>query len=129
MALRELADLPYVAALTPHSGGLAADGKYDTVRFSELTFDQPRARNAKFLECAFTQVSFHGGQLRGARFGDVWLRDVRLTRDDLAGRDDHRGSRRGGLRVRGTVAQGYLPRMQARLGEFPWRLARRGQFR
>lgn len=84
MAPRELADLPYAAALTPHSGGLAADGAYDTVRFSELAFDQPRARNARFLECAFTQVSFHGGQLRGARFGDVWLRDVRLTGVDLA---------------------------------------------
>ncbi len=84
MAPRELADLPYAAALTPHSGGLAADGEYDTVRFSERVFNEPTARNAKFLECAFTGVSFQGGQLRGSRFGDVWLQDVRLTGVDLA---------------------------------------------
>jgi uncharacterized protein YjbI with pentapeptide repeats len=70
--------------LTPHSGGLAAHGQYDTVRFGELTFDEPSAANAKFLECAFTQVSFQGGQLRRSRFSDVWLRDVRLTGTDLA---------------------------------------------
>jgi uncharacterized protein YjbI with pentapeptide repeats len=29
-------------------------------------------------------VSFHGGQLRGARFAEVWLRDIRLTGVDLA---------------------------------------------
>jgi uncharacterized protein YjbI with pentapeptide repeats len=84
MAPRELADLPYAAMLTPHSGGLAAHGQYDTVRFGELTFDEPSAANAKFLECAFTQVSFQGGQLRRSRFSDVWLRDVRLTGTDLA---------------------------------------------
>ena len=84
MAPRELADLPYAAMLTPHSGGLAADGKYDTVQFSELTFDEQSAANATFLECAFTQVSFQGGQLRRSRFSDVWLRDVRLTGTDLA---------------------------------------------
>jgi uncharacterized protein YjbI with pentapeptide repeats len=84
MAPRELADLPYAAALTPHAGGLTAHGEYDTVRFSELTFDQPSAANAKFLDCAFAQVSFQGGYLRRSRFSDVWFRDVRLTSVDLA---------------------------------------------
>jgi len=84
MALREFADLPYAAALTPHAGGLAAHGEYDTVRFSGLAFDEPSAANAKFLDCAFTQVSVQGGQLRRSRFNDVWLRDIRLTGVDLA---------------------------------------------
>jgi uncharacterized protein YjbI with pentapeptide repeats len=84
MAPPELADLPFAAALTSHSGGLAADGEYDTVQFSDLTFDQPSAGNAKFLECAFTQVSFQGGQLRRSRFSDVWFHYVRLTGVDLA---------------------------------------------
>jgi uncharacterized protein YjbI with pentapeptide repeats len=84
MAPRELADLPYAAALRPHTGGLAPDGNYDTARFSDVAFDEPSAANARFLECAFTQVSFQGGQLKRGRFTDVWLRDVRLTGVDLA---------------------------------------------
>jgi hypothetical protein len=54
---RELADLPYAAALTPHSGGLEAHAEYDTVQFGRAGFDDPDASGARFLECAFTGTS------------------------------------------------------------------------
>jgi uncharacterized protein YjbI with pentapeptide repeats len=81
---QEIADLPYAAALRPHQGGLAADGEYDTVHFDQISFDDPDARNAIFLECAFTQVSVQGGRFRRARFSDTWFRDLRLMATDLA---------------------------------------------
>ncbi len=81
---QEIADLPYAAALRPHQGALAADGQYDTAHFDQLALEDPDARNATFLECAFTQVSAQGGRLRRARFSDVWFRDVRLMAADLA---------------------------------------------
>src|SRR6516164_2483086 len=84
MDARELADLPFAAALTPHRGGLAADAVYDCVHFDRLSFDEPKAAGSRFIECAVTGTSFQGGQLRKARFRDVWLRDVRLVGTDLA---------------------------------------------
>jgi len=84
MEPRELADLPYAAALRPHEGRLCADEQYDSVHFDRLAFDDATAMNARFIECALTQVSFQAGQLRRARFTDVWLRDVAMMTTDLA---------------------------------------------
>jgi uncharacterized protein YjbI with pentapeptide repeats len=84
VAALDIADLPYAAALRPHQGDLAADGEYDTAHFDQIAFDDPDARNAKFLECAFTQVSVQGGRFRRARFSDAWFRDLRLMAADLA---------------------------------------------
>jgi len=82
---RELADLPYAAALARHDGRpLAADSDYDTVHFDKDAFDAPDAPGARFLECAFTGASVTGGGLRRCRFIDAWLRDVRITLTDLA---------------------------------------------
>jgi uncharacterized protein YjbI with pentapeptide repeats len=81
---RELADLPYADALTPHQGGLSASHDYDTVLFDKSAFDEPDAPSSKFLECAFTGVSVQGGRLRRCRFIDAWLKDVRFTLTDLA---------------------------------------------
>jgi uncharacterized protein YjbI with pentapeptide repeats len=80
----ELADLPFAAALRPHPGGLALRGDYDCAHFDQAVFDGADAASARFLECAFTRVTFQGGGLRGSRLTDVWLRDVRLTGTDLA---------------------------------------------
>ena len=80
----ELADLPFAAALTPYPGALAPGGDYDSAHFDQLTIDGADAPGSRFLECAFTHVSFQGGQLRRARLTDVWLRDVRLTATGLA---------------------------------------------
>ena len=57
MDARELADLPFAAALTPHRGGLAADALYDGVHFDQLSFDEPRGAGSRFIECAFTGTS------------------------------------------------------------------------
>jgi uncharacterized protein YjbI with pentapeptide repeats len=84
MEPRELAELPYATALQPHRGGLSPDEDYDTVHFDQLAFDAASAANARFMECAFTQVSFQAGQLRRARFTHVWLRDVRMMSTGLA---------------------------------------------
>jgi uncharacterized protein YjbI with pentapeptide repeats len=80
---RGLGGIPFAAALTPHSGDLAADAVYDGVHFDRLSFDEPRAAGSRFIECAFTGVSFQGGRLAKARFRDVWLRDVRLVATGL----------------------------------------------
>jgi uncharacterized protein YjbI with pentapeptide repeats len=80
----ELADLPFAAALQAHQGGLALGGNYDCAHFDRVTFDGADAAGSRFLECAFTQVSVQGGQLKRSRFSDVWLRDVRLTGTGLA---------------------------------------------
>jgi uncharacterized protein YjbI with pentapeptide repeats len=80
---RELDDLPYAAALRPHRGGLAADGEYDAAHFDQIALEEADARNAVFLECAFSRVTVQGGSLRQARFSDVWLRDARLMSADL----------------------------------------------
>jgi uncharacterized protein YjbI with pentapeptide repeats len=81
---RELAELSFADALTPHEGGLTAGYDYDTVHFDKTGFDQPDAPNARFLECAFTGTSVQGGELRRCRFIDAWLKDTRVTLTDLA---------------------------------------------
>jgi uncharacterized protein YjbI with pentapeptide repeats len=81
---RELADLPYASTLTPHEGGLEPGHDYDTVHFDKDDFEAPDASGARFLECAFTGVSFADGRLRRCRFIDAWLKDPRITLCDLA---------------------------------------------
>lgn len=81
---RELADLPFAAALAAHPGPLAPAEGYDTARFDQLTLADADAAGSRFLECALTHVSFQGGQLRRAQFTDCWLADVRLTATGLA---------------------------------------------
>jgi uncharacterized protein YjbI with pentapeptide repeats len=80
----ELAGLAFAQALVPHRGGLAAGVTYDTVHFDQLELDTPSASGSRFLECAFTQVSFTGGQLRNAQFTQVWLRACRIVATGLA---------------------------------------------
>jgi uncharacterized protein YjbI with pentapeptide repeats len=81
---RELADLPYAAALTAHSGALEDGGDYDTVHFDRAAFEDSNASGVRFLECAFTGVSVTGGRLRRSRFLGCWLKDPRVTAADLA---------------------------------------------
>jgi uncharacterized protein YjbI with pentapeptide repeats len=84
MPLDSLADLPYAATLTRHRGPLAADGDYERAHFDGLDLASFQAPSSRFLECAFTQVSMTGGQLRRARFSDVWPSGMRLTATELA---------------------------------------------
>jgi uncharacterized protein YjbI with pentapeptide repeats len=83
MTLPDLADLPFAAALTAHEGDLSGV-EYDTVLFEKADFDAPRAPNARFLECAFRQVTISDGKLTRSNLRDVWLRDVRLTGTDMS---------------------------------------------
>jgi len=78
-----LAGVPFAAALTRHSGGLAPDADYDGMHFDQLTLDEPRAASSRFIECAVTGVTFQGGRMTKARFRDVWMRDVRLVATGL----------------------------------------------
>jgi uncharacterized protein YjbI with pentapeptide repeats len=80
----ELADLPYADALIQHEGALDADTEYDTVFFERAEFDEPHMPNARFLECAFRQVSITDGRLARASLRDTWMRDVRLTGTNFA---------------------------------------------
>lgn len=82
-APRERADLPYAAHLEPFSGPLAPQGSYDTVVFEGEEFEQQNVGNGRFIECAFSSVSFTGGGCPRARFSDVWLHTVRWVGSDL----------------------------------------------
>jgi uncharacterized protein YjbI with pentapeptide repeats len=84
MEWRELEDLPFAAALTPHDGELGPGETYDCAHFDQLTLDAPDASGSQFLECAFTRVSVQDGRLRRAHFTDTWLHDVRLIATSLA---------------------------------------------
>lgn len=79
----QLSDLPYADVLVPHSGPLDPGGEYDAAWFDSESFEDRDVGNVKFLECAFTSVTFSGGQLRRARFNDVWVRGGRIVGTDL----------------------------------------------
>jgi len=81
---RELADLPFAAALRAGPATMAPGESYDSAHFDGLDLTGPDASGSRFLDCAFTRVSIQDGRLRRARFTDVWLRDVRLMSTILA---------------------------------------------
>ncbi len=81
---RELADLPFAAALGPHPDGWRPGAEYDCAHFDQLAMDDPDGSGSRVLECAFTHVSCHGGELRRAVFTEAWLADVQLTGTGLA---------------------------------------------
>jgi uncharacterized protein YjbI with pentapeptide repeats len=84
MKLPDLADLPYAGALIPHDGDLSSESDFDTVLFEHADYDEPRAPDVRFLECALRQVSIAGGTLSRARLHTVWARDLRLTGTSMA---------------------------------------------
>ncbi|HEV7934544.1 MAG TPA: pentapeptide repeat-containing protein [Actinomadura sp.] len=81
LSVNEVAGPPHAAALSAHDGTWGHDS-YDGVHFDAVTVEDVAAGGADFLECAFTQVGFERGRLRGSRFNEVWLRDVRLVGTD-----------------------------------------------
>ncbi|MEV1200616.1 pentapeptide repeat-containing protein [Microbispora rosea] len=80
---RELGDLPYADHLEPFDGRLSQGGDYDTVLFDGQEFEDADAGGARFMESAFTSVTFTGGRYRRARFSDVWMNGVRWVGGDL----------------------------------------------
>ena len=80
---QELADLPYAGALVPYEGDWT-EHEYDTVYVQRVTVTGADAAGARFIECAFSQVTFDGGRFRRARFIDSWFHEVRFLGTDLA---------------------------------------------
>lgn len=79
----KLSDLPYAEWLRPPEGPLLPDGDHDTTHFDGVQFADVEAPGSRFLECAFTGVTFDGGSLRRARLLDVWADGLRLIGTDL----------------------------------------------
>ncbi|HEX6468551.1 MAG TPA: pentapeptide repeat-containing protein [Streptosporangiaceae bacterium] len=84
MIVEKLSDLPYADALQAHDGTWSPGVTYDTIHVDGGTAEDVDAAHARFLECAFTRVTFDGGSLRRARLADVWLHETRLVATDLA---------------------------------------------
>jgi uncharacterized protein YjbI with pentapeptide repeats len=82
-AFDDLSELPFASDLSPFEGEWELDGDYDAAHFDGLTLENVAAPHSRFLECAFTKTAFEGGRLRGARFGDAWLREVRLVGTEI----------------------------------------------
>jgi uncharacterized protein YjbI with pentapeptide repeats len=82
---RELGDLPFGDSLTAYDGPIEDEGHYDGILFESQSLEGSTADHARFVECAFTDVTLDGVRLRKSRLSDVWLRDVRLLSADLAG--------------------------------------------
>ncbi|MFI6446211.1 pentapeptide repeat-containing protein [Kitasatospora sp. NPDC050543] len=80
----QLGDLPYAHLLTPHTGRLRSDERYDTALFDGGEYTDEAAGGATFLECAFSNVSLSGVRLRQGRFNEVWVQGSRLVACDLA---------------------------------------------
>lgn len=84
---KALGDLPFAPDLAAFgdSASLGYDGDYDRVLFAGRDFTGADAGGARFTECAFTDgTGFDGGQLRRARFSDVWFAQARMVSLDLA---------------------------------------------
>jgi uncharacterized protein YjbI with pentapeptide repeats len=82
---RELSDLPFAAALTLFErGSLAAGDTYDSCHFDGVAFGDAEINGSRFIECAFSDVTFDGLGGRKSRFSEVWLHDVRFLSADLA---------------------------------------------
>ena len=134
MPWQELADLPFAAALRAHRGRLQPRGDYDCEHFDKAAFDDASAPDSRFLECAFTGVSFNGGGLRQARFSSAWLRDAAFTGTSLAETEwadtTLISTAWAGVEAFGARLHRSDPaRMQARLGELPGRRTDRGGLR
>jgi uncharacterized protein YjbI with pentapeptide repeats len=84
MEARELSGLPWAGSLSPFRGALRGHGEYDGEHFARLTLDEPNGASARFIECAFTGVTMHGGDLRRARLSDVWVQDSQFVTTGLA---------------------------------------------
>lgn len=79
---REMADLPYAAYLQAYRGELAGKADYDTILFDDLQFSTAADR-ARFIECAFTGVTFGDARFRECLFNDVWVHNSHWMGTDL----------------------------------------------
>ncbi|SDQ94796.1 pentapeptide repeat-containing protein [Thermostaphylospora chromogena] len=80
---RRRADLPFAGYLEAFEGEPVPSGVYDTLSVDGREFDGVDAGGARFVECAFSSVTFTAAKLPRARLNDVWLDTVRWTGCDL----------------------------------------------
>ncbi|MBL7260551.1 pentapeptide repeat-containing protein [Paractinoplanes lichenicola] len=71
--MTSLQDLPYAAHLRPWDTELERDGDYAEVHIDGAEFDEAEASSSRFSECAFTSVTFTGGDFGHVRLDDVWI--------------------------------------------------------
>jgi uncharacterized protein YjbI with pentapeptide repeats len=84
-APKSLADLTFAAQLAPgKADDLEVDGDCDRTHFADLTLTDASASGARFLECAFTGVTFDGGRMRRSRLSEVWFGQTRFVALDAA---------------------------------------------
>jgi uncharacterized protein YjbI with pentapeptide repeats len=84
-APKGLADLKFAAELTPgKEDDLEVDGDFDRAQFADLTITEASAGGARFMECAFTGVTFDGGRMRRSRLSEVWFGQTRFVALDAA---------------------------------------------
>ena len=81
---RKLEALPYAQYLEPHDGPLVPDSRYEGLHLSDAVIDDPEVAGARFLESAFSSVTFNAGHWRASRFHDVWIDAVRWIGGDLS---------------------------------------------
>lgn len=81
---RGLAALPFAGELRPFGDALETDGDYELAHLSGSALADVMAGGSRFAECAFTGVTFDGGQLRRCRLSDVWFGESRFVAFDLA---------------------------------------------
>ncbi|MBI1758912.1 MAG: pentapeptide repeat-containing protein [Actinobacteria bacterium] len=84
---RELTDLPYAPYLEPFTGRIIPGAVHDGAHVDAATIEDVNAGTSRFLETAFSAVTFTRGSMRGARFNDVWLRAVRWAGTSLVETD------------------------------------------
>ncbi|MER7750963.1 pentapeptide repeat-containing protein [Kitasatospora sp. NPDC097643] len=101
----QLTDLPYAELLSPHTGALRSDERYDTVLFDGGEHTDESAAGATFLECAFTGVALSGVKLRQARFNEVWVQAGRWVACDLSDTEWQDAAFSGGV-LAGVAAHG-----------------------
>jgi len=84
---RRLEDPSFTAALQPLPGPLGEDESYDRYHITGEAFSGVMAAGSRFAECAFSSVTFDGGELRRSRLSEVIFRKVRVVAADLAETD------------------------------------------
>lgn len=78
-AARELADLPFAAALESFTDDVERGDDIDLALFDGVAMADVDLGNVSFTECAFMNVEFGSGGCRKARFNDVWLQASRFV--------------------------------------------------
>ena len=85
---RSLDDLAFYESLSPLRGSLDIDGDYDSILVTPEALDgaaiDATLSGARFVESAFTGVTFDGTYMRRCRISDTWFGEARFVAVDIA---------------------------------------------